>query len=316
MKVDLVCEGGASKVGGHAGAYAALVNRGFELSHAAGTSSGAIVSALAVAGYTPTELQQLLLETDFTQFLDGSKWKVKRLFDLFINLGMHSGDTFYKWIKQKLLDKGIRTFADIVTPVEEDQQSPKYRWRLKVIASDITNGRLLTFPDDAFLFNIEPDKMEVAFAVRMSMSLPVYFRPVKLPSVSGADNYIIDGGLLSNMPVWIFDSDGIPPWPTLAFLLKEDDFGKPNNTDSLTDYLFSMFKTMLDAHDRRFVRPEDYINRTIAIPTGNISGTRFNLSTVEKQQLYHSGYVSANQFLDNWSWAKYRAWAKKIRGIK
>jgi NTE family protein len=311
MKCDIVAEGGGSKIGGHVGAYAALVNRGFTLSHAGGSSSGAIISAMAIAGYTPTEMKTLLSNTDFNRFLDGSRFKTKRIWDLFNQLGMHPGEEFYRWIKEQLESKGIKEFGDLISSEKEDQINQRYRWRLKVTASDISNGRLLTFPDDSALFNIEPDKLEVAYAVRMSMSLPLFFRPVKFQS-----SYILDGGLLSSFPIWMFDSDGTPEWPTFGLLLKEDDFGETYKTDGLADFLLAVLKTMLNAHDRRFVRPEDYIHRTIAIPTVNISTTNFNLSTAEKETLYHNGYKAATQFLDSWSWSKYRNWSKKVRGVR
>lgn len=261
-------------------------------------------------------MQKLLFEIDFTKFLDGSRWASKRLWDVLTTLGMHSGDNFYKWISELLADKGIHTFGDIKSTDLVDLEIPKYRWRLKVTASDVTNGRLLTFPDDAILFNIKPDEFEVALAVRMSMSLPLFFKPVRLKLPNNSEAVIVDGGLLSSFPIWMYDSNTTPTWPTFGLLLKEDDFGEAHSTNNLTDFLFAILKTMLNANDKRFVRPEDYIHRTIAIPTGNISTTKFNLSTAEKQILYHSGYTSTNQFLENWSWQKYRSWSKKVRGIK
>lgn len=317
MKFDLVAEGGGAKIGGHVGAYCAALNRGFTLSHAAGSSSGAIVAAMAVAGYGPAEMHNLLLTTDFTKFLDGSKWKPKRIWDLISNLGMHNGDEFYRWIKAALAEKDIHTFKNLLSDNIDDLDIPKYRWRLKVTASDVTNGRLLTFPDDAALFGIEPDDMEVALAIRMSMSIPLFFKPILIKGTNGrADTKIVDGGLLSNFPIWMFDSDVIPPWPTFGFLLKEDDFGRPTSTDGLADFLLAIIKTMLNAHDRKFVRPEDYIHRTIAVPTGNVTTTKFDLSIQEKEMLYHNGHRAMNQFLESWSFAKYKNWSKKIRGIR
>lgn len=293
-----------------------MVSRGFTLSHAAGSSSGAIVSALAAAGYTPAEMKSILFSTDFNRFLDGSRWKVKRIWDLVSNLGMHPGDEFYGWIKDLLAAKGVTVFGDLVSTDPEDQAVNKYRWRLKVTGSDISNGRLLTFPDDAAIMGIDPDRMEVAQAVRMSMSLPLFFKPVIMKSPAGTNAYIVDGGLLSNFPIWIFDSEGVPTWPTFGFLLKEDDFGETYQTNGLADFLLAILKTMLNAHDRRLVKPEDYIHRTILVPTGNVSTTNFNLTAQEKEQLYHNGYKAVTQFLESWSWQKYRSWAKKMRGVR
>ena len=32
---------------------------------------------------------------------------------------------------------------------------------------------------------------------------------------------IVDGGMLSNYPIWLYDSDGVPEWPTFGMLLVE-----------------------------------------------------------------------------------------------
>src|ERR671911_251762 len=55
------------------------------------------------------------------------------------------------------------------------------------------------------------------FAERMSMSIPVFFEPVRFDNPeTGETHVIVDGGMLSNFPVGLFDcEDGEPPeWPT------------------------------------------------------------------------------------------------------
>src|ERR1700712_3185367 len=73
---DLVFEGGGVKGIGLAGAYAALVERGFEAKSVAGTSGGAITAALVAAGYTPAELDEVLRNVPFESFKDRS-WEEK-----------------------------------------------------------------------------------------------------------------------------------------------------------------------------------------------------------------------------------------------
>ena len=51
------------------------------------------------------------------------------------------------------------------------------------------------------------------------MSIPVFFEPVKWENPeTGRTHLIVDGGMLSNFPVWLFDcDDGEPPaWPTFG----------------------------------------------------------------------------------------------------
>src|SRR3990172_3339697 len=306
MKCDLALEGGGTKLVGHVGAYAALISRGFQLSHVAGTSGGSIVAAGAVAGYSPAELRRLVMGIDLKKFVDGNKWiKYWRVLN---NYGLYKGEEFHNFMRKILADKGVHTFKDLLSKDPADHNNSKYRWRLKVIAADITNGRMLVLPNDAALYGQDPDDMEVALAVRMSMSIPLFFEPVKF-----GDSYIADGGMLSNFPIWIWDSDGVPDWPTFGFLLKEEGAGSVKVIDNPFNFVKAVILTMLEAHDKRFIRPQDYEHRTVSIPTGGVSPINFNLTAIEKERLYHNGYMSTINFLNDWSWEDYKSWATSIR---
>lgn len=306
MKYDAVLEGGGAKIGGLIGALTGIEMQGFEPANLAGTSSGAIVASLRMAGYEPEELRSILLRTNFENFLDGSR--LGSIYKLMSAKGLYDGDVFYKWIKEKLDQKGIRTFGDLR---DTSETNPKYKWKLKVIAADITDGRMLTLPDDIVFYDIEPDELEVAYAVRMSMSIPYYFKPIILKG-----NYIVDGGLLSNFPIWLFDSDGTPEHPTFGLILNEDSANERFEIDGLVSYVTAMIKTMLRVNDRKFVRPEDYKFRTILIPSGNIKTTEFDLTASNKEWLYHSGLKAALEFFIGWSMDDYVEWANKIRGVR
>lgn len=306
MKYDAVLEGGGVKILGLAGAIAALEGAGFTPANFAGTSAGAIIAALRVAGYTPPELKRLGLELDFNQFREGAPLGTKT-YHFFASKGIYKTDKFYNFIKTKLAAKGVFTFKDLRTSDED----PRWRYKLKVIASDITEGRMLILPDDVALFDQDPDDFEVAEAVRMSMSIPGFFRPAQLK-----DNYIVDGGLLSNFPIWLFDSDSTPTWPTFGILLREPSQGMPHEIDGMVSYMQAIFRTMLKAHDRRAISGHDYFQRVIQVPTGDVGTTDFGLTTQKKEWLYHQGLVAGKDFLDDWSWPRYIAWARQVRGIR
>jgi len=56
------------------------------------------------------------------------------------NLGKRysEGDYFENWLRGHLSAKGIHTFGDLV--IDEYQDQPQYRYRLQVIAADVTRG--------------------------------------------------------------------------------------------------------------------------------------------------------------------------------
>jgi len=325
MKMDIVAEGGGCKIPALAGAYGALVEKGFEVSHCAGTSAGAIFASVAAAGYSPDEIKQLLLDADFKTFTDGGKTLASKVWNLIFHNGIYKGDAFYTYIKEILAAKNIRTFKDL----RYEDRNDKYAYRLKVMASDVTSSSLISLPQAITTYGMNPDDLEVALAVRMSMSIPFFFRPVIIDPIQGSDSNtlttpsgmlhvsqkhaIVDGGLLSNFPIWAFDSEDEPEWPTFGLLLYEDNEDKPRKTNNPINLTAAIFASMMKAHDKQFIRPDDFINRTISIPTGNISSIDFALSQQRKGWLYKQGYDAATEFLKDWNWGKYKRWAINSR---
>jgi NTE family protein len=319
-RVDLVCEGGGVKGIGLAGAYSMLEESEFEPTNVAGTSAGAITAALIAARYSADELKKIILELDFRQFEDKG-WEdkipfVRRTVSLLLDQGIYEGKRFHEWIKELLAAKGIRTFRDLV--LEEYADDPMYRWRLQVIVSDVTGRRLLVLPRDAVKLGLEPDDLEVALAVRMSMSIPIFFEPVRVKNPStGRKHIIVDGGMLSNFPVWLFDSPpGQPPeWPTFGLLLVEPEPKKPighrlpeddRGVSALIDYVKAMAQTMMEAHDRLYIEQEEYA-RTISIPTLGVGTTEFAITGERALALYESGRSATKEFLDTWDFGRYVA---------
>ena len=154
----------------------------------------------------------------------------------------------------------------------------------------------------------------------MSMSIPIFFEPVRLREPkSGQDHVIVDGGMLSNFPVWLFDcGDEEPPeWPTFGLLLVEPDPKTPLEqrlphderewgVSPLVAYIKSMAHTMMEAHDRLYLEKAQYA-RTIPIPTLGVGTTEFDLSRVRAEALYESGREAAETFLATWDFAGYVA---------
>ena len=318
QSVDLVFEGGGVKGIGLAGSLSVLEEHGFHPENVAGTSAGAITAALLAAGYKGEELKQIVLELDFRQFQDKA-WEdkvplIERSLSLLLDLGIYEGERFLEWIRERLDAKGIHTFGDLGRPGETD---PRWKYSLQVVASDVTKHELLVLPRDAGRLGIEPDDLEVALAVRMSMSIPIFFEPVVFENPKTGENHVIvDGGMLSNFPVWLFDSDGVPDWPTFGLLLVEPKpkvpvaarLPKPEpikkGPRGMIAYVRAMAQTMMEAHDRLYVESADFA-RTIPIPTLGVGTTAFDLSAERKLALYDSGRWAAEEFLKTWDFDAY-----------
>jgi NTE family protein len=315
--VDLVLEGGGVKGIALAGALAVLEERGYDPRSLAGASAGAIAATLYAAGYSAEELHHELARIPFQEFLDkGFEDRIPLIgkgVSVLFDHGVYEGTAFLDWMRGMLARKNVRTFGDLA-------RGEGGQHRLQVIASDLTARRLLVLPGDASLFGLEPDDLELAWAVRMSMSIPVFFEPVPWSNAStGEEHVIVDGGMLSNFPVWLFDAEGEPRWPTFGLMLSEPNprehagaripatEGSEGPVKGLISYLTSVIGTMLEANDRRYLEQADYA-RTIPIPTLGVGTTEFALSPERAEELYQSGRQAAVHFLDEvWDFEGYKA---------
>src|SRR5699024_787853 len=103
-------------------------------------------------------------------------------------------------LEELLADRGVRSFGDLGTGRGVD--------RLQVIVSDVTARRLIVLPRDAGLLGVHPADFSVALALRMSAGIPIIYEPVQFPGDKrGGRHLLVDGGMLSNFPIWSLDED-------------------------------------------------------------------------------------------------------------
>ncbi|OPA81320.1 patatin [Paenibacillus selenitireducens] len=319
MLVNAVFEGGGVKGISLAGAIKAAEEFGVTFHRVAGTSSGSIVAALLAAGYSADEMKEIIIQTPFSSFLKRAPiFNIKFIgpaVRVLLKKGLYSGEVLEYWIHSILRAKNIRTFGDL---------GPR---KLQIIASDISNGRLLVLPDDIANYGIDPPKFEIAKAVRMSTSIPYFFDPVMIrnsstnqigrkKSFTNQFSYIVDGGLLSNFPLWLFENERNPRTqqmiPTVGFQMVGKHENQPHPIQGLFTMFEAMFETMMSAHDERYI--EQYNRyRTIKIPTLGIRNTQFDISTEQSLQLFDSGYLAGRKFFEQWSYQQYESQYKKYQ---
>lgn len=304
INIDAVFEGGGVKAIAFVGAISHLEEKGYIFKKVAGTSAGSIVASLLAAGYTGKELKDILANLDYSKFLSKNGIESIPYIGKYIGLikekGMYDGNYIEQWIEGLLAVKGIKTFKDIMI---------KGKSPLKIITADINKQELVILPDDLIKYNIDPGSFPIAKAVRMSISIPFFFKPVKIQYQDKTKvnqlGYFIDGGTLSNFPVWIFDIEGIPRWPTFGFKLGSDNtYNGIIDKTPLKNYLSCIVETMIDKNEEVFLRDKDSV-RTICIPTLDVSVTDFHISKEKSLALYESGYNSAAAFLKTWNFYDY-----------
>jgi NTE family protein len=308
---DVVLEGGGVKGIGLIGALEVLDNAGYKVRRAAGTSAGAIVSSLIAAGMPIDKCLTLMKSLDYTKFRD--EGFIDRLgipgktASVVFEQGIYEGKYLRDWLADQLEKLGVRTFADLkITDSWAKALPAEQRYRLVVVASDVSGGRLARLPWDYQRYGLNPDEQLVADAVRASMSIPFFYEPVKLGGQT-----LVDGGMLSNFPIDLFDST--PDWPTFGVKLsaKPDANLVANPVHNTYDFAKALLATMINAHDQMHVDNPCTEARTMFIDTFKVKATDFDIDQKTQTKLYESGRDTAKKFLETWNFATWRATCSK-----
>ena len=323
---NLVFEGGGVKGIAYVGAMKVLENEKIinNIKRVGGTSAGSINAVLFAAGFSNQQTLNVLKNLDFNDFKDDS-WGVlrdmKRLKDEY---GWYRGDFFREWIGDLLKKK---TGSSNITFKALQEHTGK---DLYVYASNVsTNYGEIYSPEHT-------PRMRVVDAVRRSMSIPLFFRAVR----DDREDVFVDGGVINNYPVKIFDrekylEDGnlirIPKYyedenallsvkspksssyiynkETLGFRLdsgkeigvfRDGQEPRHNEIDHFLDYTMQLIKTVLAVQDSQHLHDDDW-HRTVYIDTLGVGTTDFDLSDTRKMELVASGKKAAEDYLKWWS---------------
>ncbi len=274
----------------------------------AGTSAGAIIAAYLACGHGADDTRALVETAPFPSFQDWGRGGeiLGGVRNLLGGHGLAHGTVFRDWFDSAVAGQ---TFGDITTAGRT----------LKLISADITRREMLVLPDDLAAYRlpdheapIDPAAFPVADAVRMSMSIPYFFAPITLTHhETGEPSTVVDGGVLSNFPVWIFDvADRDPTRPTFGFKLvggrtAGSGFGH------VLEHLgwpvamgADIFHTASDAWDKRWASHSTTV-RTCTVSAGTVGTTDFNLTGDQRAWLLNSGHEAAAAFLDTWDPGQY-----------
>jgi NTE family protein len=325
---DLVLEGGGVKGIGLAGAVITLAQAGYVFPRVGGTSAGAIVACLVAAyqtaGLDLSHIRDDMEELDYTRFRDQSR--VQRTFgpagravSLIAHQGIYRTDYLATWLASKLKPLGLKTFGDL--RIDRDTGTglpPERRYRLVVHTSDLSRKCLVRLPWDLPRYLLRDDATEkqqldiidrysIVDAVRASMSIPWFFRPFTQRTTAGTCTWV-DGGLLQNFPVTVFNrNDGkLDRWPTFGVKLS----GKPKPTlqeravlGNVAE-LKAVAQTTLGQWNRYSLTDSGVDDRTVWVDTENVSATDFGISKAMQDTLYANGVAAATTFIAQWEEAK------------
>lgn len=290
MNLDLVFEGGGVKAISYVGVLKALEENNYKIQRCAGSSAGAIISALIIAGYTSEELKDVIDNTDFKLFNKTTKIGkipiVGSFISLLVNNGKYDGSIIEQWMDTLLTKKGITKFKDVIVNGKS---------ALKIIVADITKRKMIIIPDDLPNYGIDPLEFSIAKAIRMSCSIPFYFTPGKL-EYSNLTSYIVDGGLLSNFPIWIFDSDNTN-YPTIGIKIKDLDSYTSQGKTGIISFLRDVIDAPINVDPENFVRNKDRLRILIIDYGAKIKASDFKKINKYIDPLIKNGYDQTLNFL-------------------
>ena len=192
---NIVFEGGGAKAMAFCGGILALDNLGIykKLKRFAGSSAGAIVATLLAIGYTPSDLVDIMYDTDFGTFFNKSLFELpKDIYEVLKHEGCDSGEAFEDFIETRIetiTGNKDYTFIDLYNDRKIE---------LVITSTDVNREISVYFHHKA------TPHMTLRQAVRMSMSIPLIFTPV-VHELAKKQDIFVDGGLLDNYPLHVFD---------------------------------------------------------------------------------------------------------------
>jgi len=319
---NLILEGGGIRGLAYPGAIKVLEEKGIikNIERVAGTSAGAITALMIGLDYTSYEMDSVFRSLKIQQFNDGKNifGKIHRLKKEY---GIFKGEKFEVWLGNLIKFKtgnANTTFAEL----HRLHQNNKRFKDVYCTGTNITKQSLQIFSWE------HTSKMQLKTAVHISGCIPVYYKPVAVDSLwnevpvknnKNKFDLYVDGGMINNFPINIFDSclNGGNPFEcenikynpqTLGLKLERPEQIQqfengitaiaPHPVSSLNDYKLALINLLQETLARKTASLENEKGRTIFISYGNIFGKIRKVSDAEKTELFNNGVIAAEKFFN------------------
>lgn len=311
---NLVFKGGGVRGIAYMGALQVLEEKGIlkNIQRVAGTSAGAIAATLTSFRLSVAETidvfntlevkkipqsRSLLRSPRFSPVKGHENYR-----RLVANYGWYSSEYFYIWLQDTIArycqGNCQATFADFRKLGHRD---------LYVVATNLSRHRSEVFSASA------TPHVCVADAVRMSMSIPLYFEALQFDGRTfGSGDYYVDGGIYANYPIYLFDGSDFSSsslafrkgtnWETLGLYLytdKDKAKEKPEIPKNLVDFVLLTGHNFYDSYEQSsLLNRAIEQRRTIEISDCGISALDFDIKpgSDKYNQLFNSGHQAALKF--------------------
>lgn len=204
-KIGVVLSGGGATGLAHIGVLKALEENNIPIHFITGTSSGALIGSLYAAGYSPEEIEAMVLDENFEMMANGELQP--KMHFLLKEEEEHAGMVGLSFSKDSILQRSLPTNFTSSAYLDFEM----LRALGTVSASHQKNFDSLFVPFRCVAADIE-NKVPVVYgngdlnaAVRASMTYPFYFYPIRIDGV-----LLFDGGLYNNFPADVMYDDFDP----------------------------------------------------------------------------------------------------------
>lgn len=285
-----------------------------------GTSAGSIVALLISLNYSSTEIMKELKELDLKKFADDDWGLIRDTSRFFNKFGWHKGKAMLEWLED-IVNRKTGSPDTTFGQMQIDKEKKSFK-DLYIIGTN-TNTHFST------VFSHETHSaMRIADAIRISMSIPLFFEAVEFEN----DTYV-DGGVLMNFPIKLFDrksylednKNGIVTKAYAEYQLESAENPFVSNTETLgfriesktqrniligqpperreikNVYQFTknLIGTILDFQQNISLHDLDSDRTVYVINTNETSAINFDITPTEKDALIQSGRDSTKTYFNN-----------------
>ncbi|OEF98280.1 patatin-like phospholipase family protein [Desulfuribacillus alkaliarsenatis] len=324
---NMVFEGGGVLGIAYLGVLDYLYSQGVfqNVKRVAGTSAGAITACVSSFNLPFNEIKAIADSLDYRKVpqskahsdlkhipapikheIDKLFGDVNSIYRIVKNYGWYSTDYFYHWLQEQIANqfdskkkKPPYTFRDFQnTDIHRSNRTFK---DLYIIGTNISYKT-----SKVFSYETTPD-MEVAEAVRISMSIPLFFEAVKTtdPAITAETkvNVFCDGGVMDNYPINTFDYPRFNETKHYGFNVNTlgarfKSKVKYSEITNILSYIKNLNLALTQIQQDIYNHSPYDQARSIVIDTKDVSSTDFNISPHDATYnfLYSQGYLAAKGF--------------------
>jgi NTE family protein len=293
----------------------------------AGTSAGAITACITSLNLPFEEMNMIAETLDYSKIpskstLDNldyiSEDVMKTMEELFGDMncmirlmtkyGWYSTNYFYEWIRDVIAKQFNSAKKQPPYTFSDFKNATLHKNNRPFLDLYIVGTNLSMKNSSIFSYETTP-MMEVAEAVRISMSIPLFFEAVitddRTVTNNPRTNVFCDGGAMMNYPLSLFDSPVYNSY--LYYGTNMDTLGirfKNNLNYTPIDNLFAYIESLMNLSS--YIQQQNYERnpfnkqRSVIIDTDDISPLDFNIKANDDTYrfLYNQGYAAANAFFN------------------